>query len=350
MVCEKEQCGEFTIVRIENDAGLFVELLSFGACLKRVSVPIAGTLQDISLSFEEIEEYTVRSTGNAGKTLAPNAGEVGEEPGIVLTDGSEIHPAANRNGNSLHGGAHAGNLQNWTLIECKADETHAYAVFALALAAGLDGWSGNRKFTVRYTVDQNSTIEIDLSAETDRKTYINMSNHAYWNLERDPANAMEQRLTLDVAAMCYNDAHSLPSCVVPCEKILQENGIDFTEKNRIGDFLQSTTDDYGKQIEMGGGIDNAFLLRSKRNPEMPACILENSNGSIKLELYTDAPAVVVYQAGGMKPGIRLRNGFLTTKNCAIALEAQDIPNLSPVKPLAPGEEFKRKICYKLFWQ
>lgn len=345
----KEQRGIFTFVQLENTAGLSVELLSFGACMKSVSIPVDGVRRGLSLSFDALEEYTVRSTGNSGKTLAPNAGEISEEIGILLSDGSEIHPAANRNGNSLHGGPHAGNLQNWTLTGCGADDETAYAEFALDLEDGLDGWPGNRTFTVRYTLNESSALTIDLSAKTDKPTYINMSNHAYWNLEFDPAHAMEQRFSIDAESMCYNDSRSLPSVCVPCEDIFGENGIDFTAKNTIGDFLPPRAGAFGHQVEMGGGIDNAFMLRKGRDLNKPACTLESRNEKIRLELYTDAPSIVVYQAGGMKADILLRSGFHTKKNCAIALEAQEIPNLSPVTPLSPDSEFARRICYKISW-
>lgn len=345
----RRQDGELACVTLINSRGLAIELMSFGACLRKVSIPVAGAAIPLTLTLKDTEEYTVRSTGNCGKTLAPNAGEIGQGKGVALTDGTVIYPTANRGGNSLHGGAHAGNLQNWRLLSCAAEQDSAYAEFALFLPDGLDGWPGNRSFTVRYTLDENDTIRMDYTAKSDRATYVNMSNHTYWNLEQLPERAMEQRLFIDTEGMYQNGEDALPCGILSRGQILRESGVDLTKENRAGDLIRSGEDLYGRQIALGGGIDNGFLLRCDRRADEPACVLASADGRLAVELYTDAPAVVVYQAGGMKEGVRMENGCVTRKNCAIALEAQAIPNLEPQKPLLPGECFRRMIRYRIRW-
>ena len=347
MLCDITRHGDFTEVKMGNDSGMIVELLSFGACLKKVALPVNGVLRTITMTFSDDEEYTVHSTGNCGKTLAPNAGEIGEKNGIALNDGSEIHPLANRNGNSLHGGAHAGNVRNWTLLSNGADDSRAYAEFYLELPDGLDGWSGNRKFYVCYSLDNEDSLCIDLSAETDQTTYINMSNHAYWNLDDDPSKAMEQILFVDTEGMYFNGDDSLPEQVVSIDEILYESGIDFRQSNSCSKLIAPTNGEYAKQVLAGKGIDNAFSLRKGREIDQRVCELISADQKLCLELFTDAPDLVIYMAGSLKADLLLENGKMTCRNCAVALEAQEIPNLKVNRPLFPGEVFHRTIRYRI---
>lgn len=348
MLCSVKQSGEVKSVFLENDRGMKVELLSFGACLKKVSVPVDGIDRTLTMTYRDIEEYTVRSTGNCGKTLAPNAGEIGEEKGITMTDGSVIHPFANRGGNSLHGGAHAGNVRNWELEDFGATEKTAYAVFSLTLPDALDGWDGNRSFEVRYSINNGDIIEIALSAVTDRPTYINMSNHAYWNLDNDTDRAEEQRLFINAEGMYLNGADSLPVRLADISEIKSESGVDFNKPNLCRELCTFRKGEYGAQIQAGNGLDNAFLLRKQGSGVQSACVLESADGKTAIELLTDAPDLVVYQAGLLKEGVILENGQTTRKNCSIALEAQEIPNLKKNRPLLPGETFNRTVCYIIY--
>lgn len=341
------QHGETMTVLLRNDSGMTAELFSFGACLRKVSYPVDGELRTVTMTFSENEEYTIRSTGNCGKTLAPNAGEIGEEKGIALSNGTKIHPLANRGGNSLHGGAHAGNVRNWALLSYGTDDNRVYAEFFLELPDGLDGWSGNRKFYVRYSLDNEDSLCIDFSAETDQASYINMSNHAYWNLDDDPEKAMEQTLFLDAEGMYYNGEDSLPLRAVSVNEILRESGIDFRQSNSCSKLISSTNGEYAKQILAGKGIDNAFSLRKDREIDQRVCELISADRKLCLELFTDAPDLVVYMAGSLKEGILLDNGKLTCRNCSVALEAQEIPNLKVNRPLFPGEVFHRTIRYRI---
>lgn len=240
-------------------------------------------------------------------------------------------------------------MQNWSLTAFAAGEEEAFAEFSLSLPDGLDGWPGNRHFTVCYTLGKKGMLRLDYTARSDRATYVNMSNHTYWNLEQLPERAMEQRFFIDAEGMYFNGEDALPREIVSCDRLLRESGADFTRENRAGDLLHGGDDPYGRQIALGGGIDNGFLLRRTRRADEPACVLTSADRRLSLRLYTDAPALVVYFAGGMKEGVLLENGSRTVKNCAIALEAQEIPNLAPQSPLLPEETFKRTICYQLCW-
>ena len=345
MNCTVKYIEDVACVKLCSDSGVQAELLSFGAALRTFAASSEGKIIPLTLTFAGLEEYTVRNTASCGKTLAPNAGEVEEAAGILLTDGSVIHPTANKERNSLHGGAHAGSVQNWELADAGTDGHTAFAQFDLTLPDGLDGWPGERIFHVRYSLLADDSLQIDLSATTDRPTYINMSNHAYWDLEQDPAAAADQWLSINAQEMWLNDANAIPEQTVSLEKPREESGIDLRGPFRMRDLLTVHGGCLGRQIELGKGLDNAFRLRTGRSFEEPACSLESADRRQRLDLFTDAPDLVVYMAGTIQSGILLENGRNSEKHCAVALEAQEIPNGKVNRALLPGETFHRMIRF-----
>ena len=65
-------------------------------------------------------------------------------------------------------------------------------------------------------------------------------------------------------------------------------------------------------------------------------------------LYTDAPALVVYSGGFLDDSIGFPDGTHSCPSCAIALEAQDVPDSPHVLPehfsiTTPEHPFERTI-------
>ena len=84
----------------------------------------------------------------------------------------------------------------------------------------------------------------------------------------------------------------------------------------------------------------------------PAAELCSHDASIRLRLYTDAPCLVVYSGGFIDKGLPLGPGLETSESCAIALEAQDIPDapnqhFMPYHITRAGDVYERNIIYEI---
>lgn len=347
----RELIGETDISRVflENDRGLRAELLSLGACIRKIDAFISGNWLTLTQSFADLNEYTVRNTAYAGKTLGPCAGRFTVKAGIQLDDGSVFHPDPNERGiNCLHGGEHSLSRMNWLVTEVKAGENSASAVFSAGQADGLDGWPGKRDYLVTYTLRNDDSLEAVLEAQSDIPTYMNMSNHSYWNLNIRSGEAMEQFIQIFAEGMAMNSpVTGVPCEAVPLSVIERENGIRFDRENTIREISpKDSGTDYAKQILLGKGQNNAFLFGEQTAGTVShRCSLLSSDRKIRVDMFSDAPAMVLYASGSMDEGLALENGQTSRKNCSAALEFQEMPTIQKITTLHPGEKFSRTIRF-----
>lgn len=129
----------------------------------------------------------------------------------ILLGGETIPLTPNEGANQLHGGPHNLSAQNWNTEFVRQDYDSVSIGFSAFLADGVDGYPGNRTFHAEYTLDDSNWLTIRYRASTDRPTYINMSNHTYWNLSGDfSSSALDETLTVFANNVCLNNEEHIP--------------------------------------------------------------------------------------------------------------------------------------------
>lgn len=223
-------------------------------------------------------------------------------------NGKTFPLSVNENGNTLHGGAVGFSKRRWS--EEVLPEENA-VVFRLVSDDGDQGFPGTMQAEVRYTV-QDSSIWIDYRASADRDTVINLTNHAYFNLNGidDTAAAAEHDLYLNADSYLEVDAE-----LIPTGKLLPVDGTVF---------------DFRKQKRYPCSFDHNFVL----NGGTPAAILRGCRSGLTMQVLTD------------RPGIQLYN----TK-AQICLETQNFPDAVhhphfPAPFLRKGEIFQSATIYQ----
>lgn len=337
---------EVSKVILESEQ-VIVELLSLGAGIRRIAVKNLHGTDTLTQSFTDYREYIERNTAYNGKTLAPNAGRFYVSEGINLGNGQVIHPEANERGiNSLHGSRCSVSIENWTLERTGIEDGKAVAIFTVSQPDGLCGWPGNRDYRVVYNLSEDGVLRLNLSAETDTDTYFNMSNHAYWNLNLNSDRALEQYLSIQAESVVFNNDDHIPYRVVPLEEIVSADGIDFSMNNRLKDIIpMDTATEYSAQMRLGMGLNNAFIFK-EHNLDTCLCRLSGDNGHC-VEMYSDAPAMVIYSSGCMDEGLALEDKQISKKSCSVAFEFQELPTLGNPSVTHAGETFRRTIIFKI---
>ena len=210
---------------------------------------------------------------------------------------------------------------------------------------GEEGYPGNLKFSVSFTLKSDNTLDIEYEAVSDADTIVNFTNHAYFNLNGalSDKTIYNHSLMIDAEAFCRGDKDCLADgTIVP----VRNTDMDFRRPVLLGDILDSDYED----IAMTGGIDHNFVLSMQKGNYKKAAELYCEATGICLECYTDQPGIQVY-TGNVTDYKNGKFGAYYGKHCAICLETQTFPNSTsysyfPSPILKADEKFYSKTSYK----
>jgi aldose 1-epimerase len=316
-------------VTLGEPGSLQVEVLTYGAILRRLIFPVGGVRRDLILNFDRLEHYE-RDRAYVGSLVGRFGNRIAGSR--FPLDGKTHTVTANEGVNHLHGGALGFGKRVWRVLE--ADERGHRVVLGLRSPDGEEGYPGNLDATVELTVSPRA-LAIVLRARSDAPTPVNLTYHPYFNVSGDPMqSATDQWLRIPAS-------HYLPVAagLIPTGEIAPVEGttFDFRARRR----LRPPETSAHPQLELGGGYDHCWVL--DKNADC-ACELSSPNRDLTLAI-----------SGG--PGLQFYNGqFLSKTHPALGhgviLEPQGFPN-APNTPgfpnaiLRPGETYRAEFTYRL---
>ncbi len=324
-------------VALENTAGMRVETVSAGASLMAVYVPDRdGNFKNVVLGFDKPEDY-LTNPQYEGATVGPNGGRL-ENAHLTIGD-REYDLTPNEGKHNIHGGNHNLSHVNWDFMGVYPEGEALKVSFETTLPDGTDGFPGNRTFYADYVLRENNVLEIRYSAKSDRETYVNMTNHAYYNLSGDfSKDIYDHSLRIGASNVVLEDGDRISTTEAP----ISGTCFDFRKPARIG-ALKKKASRLSSQIQLDDGYNHAFVFDGdKKN-----LTLAHEASGRKVDIETSSEAVVVYDGY-----------YLGGEGCvphgAIALECEDVPNspnLDWTKThfLKPGERYENNIrlCFGL---
>jgi len=228
-----------------------------------------GKIENIIHGFKNIEDY---KTNDAyfGAVIGRTGGRIckGE---FELNDVAYSVPTVDR-GNALHGGASGFDKKYWDVVE-KDNQLE----FTYESKDGEEGFPGNLQVKVIYTLDGNQ-LKLDYYGTSDQDTLLNMTNHAYFNL--NPSDLiLDMDLKVESDFLIEIDETSIPTGIlIPVE----DTPFDFRQSKKIGQDI----DEEHVQLIRGGGYDHPWKLDGQ-------VVLNTSNGR-RVMMVSDQPCVVLY--------------------------------------------------------
>lgn len=327
------------VFTLSNAAGLSIQVMDHGATWVSCTVPLPGAApREVLLGCARLDDYR-RQTGYLGATIGRYANRIGGAR--FPLDGREVSVTPNEGANQLHGGPVGFDKRLWTLVS----HTPTELVLSLVSEDGDQGYPGRMETTVCYRLGDDLSVQVEFAATVSAPCPVNLTNHAYFNLDGDAPDGDIRAHRLRIAAQQFLpvDAGSIPTGE---RRDVAGTGFDFRTPRPIGEALM-----HDEQQQLTRGYDHSYWLDAGcADGRVPAAEVVAGDGRVALALHTQLPALQVY-SGNYLPGTPTRvAGATYAQHAGFALEPQyspDTPN-HPEWPgcvLRPGERFEQALRY-----
>lgn len=294
-----------------------VDVLDFGATIQSLFVDGVNVVQ----SFETAEDYKTRD-GYVCGVIGRVANRIAKAK--FTLNGQEYQLTKNEGENQLHGG-----LQGFHHKFYEVEEIENGLKMTYISPDGEDGYPGRLVFTVEIVLT-GRTLNIEYSAISDKDTVWAPTHHFYFNMNGPVGYANSNRLTI------YSDYYT------PVDKELIPLGYKADVTGTPFDFRE------GKRIDQDktelGIYDHNFMLNGNH-----AATMVGDVSAIKMEVYTDMPAMQMYTGAGKE---ETKYAEKISDRGGVALEPQFVPNAINMegfdKPILKANEEKRHYIRLIF--
>ena len=259
-----------------------------------------------------------------------------------FTLGGVTYPLYANNGkNHLHGGKEGFNRKVWDVVDYSANTLTLF----YSSADGEEGYPGKLDVTVKYTLYADA-IKIDYDAVSDKDTYCNLTNHAYFNLNGVGAGEItDHTMMINHTSYTAVDEELIPTGEHPS---LDGSPYDFREAKKIGRDLVGTH----KREELYG-YDHNFMLDTTKKETFDGkefnYAASLSGDKLTMKVLTTKPCMQVYTGAFLEDdGNDFKGGVKKFSRMALAMETQFEPD-SPTRGenvLRAGEKYLHTTIYK----
>ncbi|MDR0733542.1 MAG: galactose mutarotase [Dysgonamonadaceae bacterium] len=326
---------------IKNANGMEVCVTNIGARIVSIWTPDqSGNFRDVVLGFDNIQPYIPVKT-LFGAIVGRYANRIADGK-MTLSNRATYRLKANDGENILHGGVRGFHARYFNIEQ----QDSATLICRYLSKNGEEGFPGDMRVTVTYSLSGDNALRIDYEAEANQSTVVNLTNYSYFNLSGDPNNTILDH-SLFVDADSYTPTNSE---LIPTGVIAKVNGtpMDFTTPKIVGERIDDTT---FEALKFGQGYDHNYVLNHSGDVNRLAAKLVSPTTGIALEVYTTEPGLLVYTGNSLDGTDVGKNGIAYRSRTAVCLATQHFPNSPnipsfPTTELFPGNVYHTQTIYK----
>lgn len=324
---------------MRNEQGAYVQLSNYGATILSVVVPDRnGKLDDVVLGYRDAEGYFFDGPA-MGKSVGRYANRIAL--GRMTIEGEKYQLEINNGQNHLHGGTKNFANRVW---ESRVETNRV--VMSLTSEDGDQKFPGELAVEAIFDFDEENQLEITYLAKTDRTTVVNLTNHAYFNLNGESSGSvLDHELQLNTSRVL-----EMSPTQIPTGEWLDVAGTaqDFRSFRRIGEGIESEFN----HIRDFKGYDHPFPIDGwKKHILGEVGALRSTVSGRLMKVYSSQPSVMIYTGNWLEGSPASKSGKGYSDYDGVAIECQNYPD-APNRPefpsalLQPGELYCEKIVYR----
>lgn len=325
---------------LKNSNGMTAAVTNYGGRIVGLWVPDKnGKLTDVVVGFGSIQEYVNTTEPYFGATIGRYGNRIAHAKFVL--DGKEYNLFANNGPNTLHGGKKGFQNVMWDAVQPN-DSTLELSYLSKDME---EGFPGNLNVKVTMQLTNANEIVFDYKATTDKKTVVNLTNHAFFNLNGEGSGTINNHV-LQIDASHYNP---VDSTLIPTGKIEPVAGtpFDFTKPTAIGARIEEANE----QLKFGKGYDHNYVLNGSGGGMKRAATITGDKTGISMDIFTEEPGLQFYGGNFMQSKNTFKGGAKDDFRSAFCLETQHFPD-SPNEPsfpstvLEPGKVYSTRSIYR----
>lgn len=325
---------------LKNKNGVEAAITNYGGRVVSLLVPDKhNAFKDVVLGYDSLKSYQKKGEPFFGALIGRYGNRIGQ--GKFTLDGRTYQLQLNDGVNTLHGGFDGFFGKVWDAKKV----TDQILELSYLSKDGEAGYPGNLTVKVTYELTDDNSLKISYDATTDKHTVLNLTNHAYFNLNGAGDSTITDHL-LSIDADTYTP---VDSTLIPTGKIEQVAGtpFDFNKPTLIGTRIN----DQNEQLKFGKGYDHNFVLRKGKGLQKVATVVSAKTG-IVMDVLTEEPGLQFYSGNFLTGNEHDGKGSVSYPHrSAFCLETQhfpDSPNQAtfPTTELKPGQVYKTVTVYK----
>ena len=331
---------------LHSGHGMTAKITNYGAILTELHVPNRnGETADIVLGFDTLDGY-LAGHPYFGCTIGRVANRVAN--GEFMLDGQMYTLDINDGPNHLHGGKNGFDKQVWEVTGGATTPEGTSLTMRYTSPDGEEGYPGCLTTSVTYMLGVDG-FKVNMSAETDAPTIVNLANHSYWNLGgHNSGDVLDHVLMINAGRYTPTDTTLIPTGEIAS---VEETPFDFRSFKRIGADIGRLASDGWEHAE---GYDINFVLNGEAGTmKFVARAIEPISG-LTMEVHSDAPGVQFYTGNLLNGSVQGKDDKIYNKHAGFCLETQHYPDAInkqsvPVWPsviLRPGEPYRHNILYR----
>ena len=317
-----------------------LKAISYGGIITSLRVPDRnGRIDDIVLGFDSLAGY-LKDHPFFGAIIGRYGNRIGK--GQFTLDGKAYKLATNNGPNHLHGGNKGFDKVLWSAEPVAGANAIA---FTRTSPDGEEGYPGNLRVRVTYTLTDANELIVEYRATTDKPTPVNLTQHSYFNLAGQASgDILSHELTLNADRYTPVD-----DTLIPTGELAPVAGtpFDFRKPAAIGARINNDH----PQLKAGKGYDHNWVLSRKGTGLQPAARVTEGKTGRTLEISTTEPGIQFYAGNFLDGTLTGKEGAAYRHRTGFCLETQHYPD-SPNKPkvpsttLRPGREYRTRTVFK----